>query len=57
MKDRIVVKAQELPSSFHHVRLVLARGKDHPEGDREEGESGGAKVGHGSGGIMLLRAE
>ena len=37
MKDRIVVKAQELPSSFHHVRLVLARGKDHPEGDREEG--------------------
>ena len=36
-KDRIVVKTEELPSSFRHVRLVLARGKDHLEGDREEG--------------------
>ena len=25
--------------------------------EREDAESGGAKVGHGSGGIMLLRAE
>ncbi|NKW11162.1 hypothetical protein HGG76_26320 [Ochrobactrum tritici] len=27
-----MVKTEELPSSFRHVRLVLARGKDHLEG-------------------------
>lgn len=26
-----------LPQEFRHVRLVLARGKGHPEGDREDG--------------------
>lgn len=28
---------QDLTSKFRHVRLLLAREKGHPEGDREEG--------------------
>ena len=29
--------ATDLPSNFRHVRLVLAREKDHPDGTLEEG--------------------
>jgi hypothetical protein len=28
---------QDIPASFRHVRLLLAREKDHPAGDRDEG--------------------
>lgn len=36
-KDQIVVEAKELPPTFRHVRLLLARDKRHPDGDRDEG--------------------
>ncbi|RFC64732.1 hypothetical protein DY251_18990 [Mesorhizobium denitrificans] len=32
-----MVEAKELPPTFRHVRLLLARDKGHPDGDRDEG--------------------
>ncbi|TIP76043.1 MAG: hypothetical protein E5X63_42635 [Mesorhizobium sp.] len=32
-----MTKLNDLTSKFRHVRLLLAREKGHPEGDREEG--------------------
>ncbi|MBB3236867.1 hypothetical protein [Phyllobacterium endophyticum] len=32
-----MIKLTDLTSKFRHVRLVLARGKGHPEGDSHEG--------------------
>ena len=33
----ILVETRELAPAFRHVRLLLARDKGHPDGDREEG--------------------
>lgn len=32
-----MTELKDLTPKFRHVRLLLARGKDHPAGDREEG--------------------
>lgn len=32
-----MVTVKDIPPRFHHVRLVLAREKEHPDGDRETG--------------------
>jgi hypothetical protein len=35
--ERIMTELKNLTPSFRHVRLLLAREKDHPEGERDEG--------------------
>lgn len=32
-----MIELKDLTPRFRHVRLLLARGRDHPTGDREEG--------------------
>lgn len=37
-KEKIVMpEANDLPSSFRHVKMLLARTKDHPQGEPNEG--------------------
>lgn len=36
-KGKITMLAKDLPPNFRHVRLLLAREREHPQGERNEG--------------------